>query len=57
MKKRTVTFVNKCAETGETLDELRERIGEEAYQKRIEIAHDKAMFAVGYVPENKTAAQ
>lgn len=57
MKKRKVTFVNKCAETGETLDELRERIGEEAYQKRIEIAHDKAMFAVGYVPENKTAAQ
>lgn len=57
MAKKELTFINKCAETGETFDELRKRIGEQAFQERISTAHDRAMAAAGYIPVSKSAAQ
>ena len=57
VKRKKLTFINKCAETGETLDELRERIGEEEFAARVDAAHDRAMAAAGYVPIEKEAAQ
>lgn len=57
MAKKELTFVNKCAETGETFDELRKRIGEQAFKERVDAAHDRAMAAAGYVPVSKSAAQ
>lgn len=57
MAKKELTIVNTCYETGETLQELRERIGEEEYKKRVEAAIDRSMFAAGYVPVDEEAAQ
>ena len=55
--KKELTFINKCAGTGETFAELRERIGEDAFKERAQAAHDKAMAAAGYMPVSKEAAQ
>lgn len=55
--KKELTFINRCAETGETFDELRKRIGEDAFKERASAAHDRAMAAAGYVPVSKEAAQ
>lgn len=57
MPKKELTIVNTCYETGETLQELRQRIGEEEYKKRVEAAMDRAMFAAGYVPVEEETAQ
>lgn len=59
-QKKELTIVNRCAETGETLEELRARIGEEEYRRRVTACHDRGMFAAGYVPvpkKDETAAQ
>lgn len=47
---RKIGFVNYVAGTKETLEQLKERIGEEEYKKRIIAAQNKAMAAVGYFP-------
>lgn len=46
-KRKEITFVNRSEYTGETLEELRLRIGDEEYNKRVQHCHDKAMAAIG----------
>ena len=47
-KRKEITVVNRSIYTGETLEELRERVGEEEYQRRVLLCQDKAMAALGY---------
>ena len=51
-KRKKLTVIAKSAYTGETLEELRERIGDEEYSERLQACHDRGMAAVGlYRPE------